>query len=150
MYRGQQLKLQILGAIVILGAVLLASLGTAEASRAPSKTERQAIRVAAMRYCQHHQEDPTHPDLLCKWEGGIRISTANQHYAWADVAGPQIDGSGILKRVRGTRDWRMVRTYGGGILSCEYWYQVIPRPVVHDLGVEGFTEGDQTFKIHRC
>ena len=101
-------------ALTMLGAILLVSAGAADASRAPRKAERKAIRVAAMNYCQNHQEDPRNPGLYCVWKGGIRVSTVSRRYAWAEVGGPHHDSSGILKRVKGTRKWRMVRTMGGG------------------------------------
>lgn len=128
-------------------AMVASSAVVADASRAPSKKERGAIKRAAMRYCEPQEQS----GYECVWKGHIRVSTRNSRFAYARVSGPAYDSSGILKRrTRNSRHWRMVRVVGGGIQPCAYWYSAAPKAVVHEFKIRGFTQGDQTFRYHRC
>ena len=44
----------------------------------------------------------------------------------------------------------MIRVVGGGIQPCSYWWDAMPRRVVHDFRIRGFTEGSGDFTYHRC
>jgi len=128
-------------------ALFLFSTVHADASRAPTKREHKAIKMAALKYCAPQEFN----GYKCIWKGHVRISTRNSHYAYARVSGPQYDSSGILRRKhKYSRRWKMVRVVGGGIQPCSYWYAKAPRGVVHEFKIRGFTNGDQTFTYHRC
>lgn len=91
------------------------------------------------------------PGYKCRWRGHVVISTINPRYAWAEVAGPNYDNSGVLRRgVRRPARWKMIRVVGGGIQSCGYWRSVVPPRVVTEFHIEGFTEGDEDFTYHPC
>lgn len=141
-------KADLLRAIAALAlASLVAATVDADASRQPKPAELRAIKRAAMKDCRSHQE----PGYGCKWAGGVRVSTANSRYAWANVNGPNYDNSGLLRRpTTRSRLWRMIRVVGGGIQPCSYWYAVAPRKVIRDLKIQGFTEGSGDFSYRRC
>lgn len=137
--------------MTLMLAVGLCSFGlaSADSSRAPTKKERKWIRKAAMKDCRQRQG--TVVGYGCEWRGGIRISTANPRYAWAEVYGPQHDHSGILRRKSPrAKYWRVKQVVGGGIQPCSYWYAKAPRRVVRDLRIEGFRENSGSFDYHRC
>lgn len=116
-------------------------------ARLPRPAELKAIRRGAMRDCRP-QEATGHK---CKWLGHVKVSTIDSRYAWAEVSGPSYDNSGVLRRsVRHPRRWKMIRVVGGGIQPCSYWRRAVPPRVVSEFGIEGFTEGDQTFTYHPC
>lgn len=135
-------------ALAIAAVLTLAFAIDAGASRAPGRAEYRAIRHAAMRDCNRHQDVPGYD---CRWRGGVKISTIDPRYAWASVAGPAYDNSGILRRPsRRSQRWHMVRVVGGGAQSCAHWYAKAPRPVVHEFRVRGFWRNSGNFEYHRC
>jgi hypothetical protein len=138
------------GDSTICGPGRLARLGASSrrrVARAPTPAEKKAIRRAAMRACRPQEFD----QYKCKWLGHVKVSTINPRYAWAEVSGPQTDGSGVLRRgKRHPGRWKLIRAVGGGIQSCSYWRSVVPRRVVTEFHIEGFTEGDESFTYHPC
>lgn len=135
--------------ILVVALVPLSTLSVvvADASRAPTREERKAIKRAAMRNCAPQEAT----GYQCIWRGHVRVSTRDPRYAYARVSGPAYDSSGILRRRhRNSSNWRMVHVVGGGIQSCEQWYRNAPRRVVREFKIRGFTEGDQSFSYHRC
>lgn len=130
----------------LLSALLVSIAAPAIASRVPSDHEKRVIRQSMMKDCRRSQDATSR--YPCKWGGNVRVSTVNDHYAWASATGPQYDNSGILRHSRGT--WRVVRVVGGGIQPCSYWREKAPAKVVTDLGVRGYSEGSGNFDYHRC
>ncbi|HVY96860.1 MAG TPA: hypothetical protein VHA54_07865 [Solirubrobacterales bacterium] len=128
------------------GLLLLAA--TAEAARAPTPGELRAIRKATMRDCKTDQH--AWRNHSCKWEGHVRVSTINPHYAWADASGPWYDNSGVLRRpsVKGQR-WRSVWVWGGSAQSCAQIRRQVPRRVVHEFGVVAVSSEDWSTLV-RC
>lgn len=138
-----------LAALIGAGLILTSLSAVVDASRAPTKKERKWIRKASMKHCRNTQ--PPIGIYGCEWQGGIRVSTVNPRYAWANSVGTSHSTSGILRR-KGKRAkyWRVIVTEGGGILSCSHWYRKAPRRVVRDLRVRGFYENSGSFDYRRC
>jgi hypothetical protein len=92
-----------------------------------------------------------HVDHMPSGSRHVRVSSVSARYAWAQASGPNYDNSGILRRpgVHGQK-WKMIVVAGGGIQPCSYWYKKVPRRVVKDLKVTGYTEGSGNFDYHRC
>lgn len=107
--------------------------GLADASRAPTKRERVAIKRVAMKACEGAAPDP------CRFHKA-RVSTKNARYAWADVTGEGFSGV-LLKRANTrTRSFKVVGTQGGGIGDCAQWRKLAPRAVLKDLRISGLTD----------
>ncbi len=92
----------------------------ADASRAPTKSERSAIKRLALKSCNRAAPEP------CRFHKA-RVSTRNARYAWADVTGEGFSGT-LLKRANTrTRRFKVVGIQGGGIGDCAYWRELARR-----------------------
>ena len=110
---------------------LLACAAPALADRKPTATEEAAIERVAVAACAAPQGD-------CAFRGA-RVSTADARFAWGKIIGEGISGV-LVKRKRGTEDFRVVGTQGGGIGACPYWRRRAPRAVLRDLRVRGLVK----------
>lgn len=110
------------------------------ADRAPSKTERTAIKRVALKACEGA------PDA-CKFHGA-RVSTANPRFAWADVTAEGFSGALVKRSSRHSRRFRVVGTQGGGIGACSYWRARAPRAVLRDLRISGVV--DDSGDVRNC
>jgi hypothetical protein len=120
--------------------VLLVTFGfgvpLADASRAPTRSERAAIKRVALKACEAGPVE-------CRFKKA-RVSTRNARYAWADVVGEGFSGALLRRANTHTRHFRVVGTQGGGIGSCEYWRDLAPRAVLRDLRISGLTDDSGT------
>ena len=106
----------------------------ADASRAPTKSEKAAIKRVALKKCNSGGA-PT----PCRFHKA-RVSTKNARYAWADVTTEGFSGV-LLKRANTkTRSFKVIGTQGGGIGDCAQWRKLAPRAVLKDLRVYGLTD----------
>jgi curli biogenesis system outer membrane secretion channel CsgG len=118
-------------AMVMFGALVPA----ADASRAPTKRERAAIKRVALNKC--NSGGAPEP---CRFHKA-RVSTKNARYAWADVTTEGFSAV-LLKRANTkTRRFKVVGTQGGGVGDCSYWRKRAPRAVLKDLKVYGVEAG---------
>jgi hypothetical protein len=120
-------------------AVLLASLGPAEAARQPTASEAKSIKRAALRACHGHGP----PGSSCEYHGA-RVSTRDPHFAWAEVT---VDGfsAALLKRpTKRSTHFHAVATQGGGIELCSKWRKHAPERVLADLHVIGLRGNGST------
>jgi hypothetical protein len=116
-------------AMMMLGVLV----APADASRAPTKRERAAIKRVAMKACGRAAPEP------CRFHKA-RVSTKNARYAWADVTGEGFSGT-LLKRANTrTRRFKVIGTQGGGIGDCAEWRKLAPRAVLKDLRISGLTD----------
>jgi curli biogenesis system outer membrane secretion channel CsgG len=116
-------------AMMMLGVLV----APADASRAPTKRERAAIKRVAMKACGRAAPEP------CRFHKA-RVSTKNARYAWADVTGEGFSGT-LLKRANTrTRRFKVIGTQGGGIGDCAQWRKLAPRAVLKDLRISGLTD----------
>ncbi|HEY2056000.1 MAG TPA: hypothetical protein VGH14_18855 [Solirubrobacterales bacterium] len=134
---GRKLKAALGSAAVV--AILVASLGPAEAARQPTPPEAKAIKRAALRACHGHGPSGS----SCEFHGA-RVSTRDPHYAWADVT---VDGfsAALLKRpTKRSNHFHAVATQGGGIELCSKWLKFAPKRVLADLHVVGLRPNGTT------
>jgi hypothetical protein len=116
-------------AMMMLGVLV----APADASRAPTKRERAAIKRVAMKACGRAAPEP------CRFHKA-RVSTKNARFAWADVTGEGFSGT-LLKRANTrTRRFKVIGTQGGGIGDCAEWRKLAPRAVLKDLRISGLTD----------
>jgi hypothetical protein len=113
----------------LLVALLLAA--PASADRKPTAEEEAAIERAGVRACARPPGD-------CAFRGA-RVSTRDQRFAWANVIAEGFSGA-LVKRKRGTTDFKVVGIQGGGIGECRYWRKRAPRKVLRDLRVRGLVK----------
>jgi hypothetical protein len=119
-----------------IAATLALATSPALADRAPTKSERSAIKRAATKECR----------LDCEFRKA-RVSTRNARYAWADVIGEGISGVLLKRRRPHSRRFKVIGFQGGGIGECSYWRKRAPRKVLRDLDVSGLVGGTDT---RRC
>jgi hypothetical protein len=116
-------------------AVLLVLAAPAAADRKATADEEAAIERVAVEKCAAPQGD-------CAFQGA-RVSTADARFGWGRIVGEGISGV-LVKRRRGTDDFRVVGVQGGGIGSCRYWRKRAPRKVLRDLKVHGVVKSGAT------
>jgi hypothetical protein len=121
------------GLLVTVMAVLGVFVAPADASRAPTKRERAAIKRVAMKACGRAAPEP------CRFHKA-RVSTKNARYAWADVTGEGFSGTLLKRASTRTRRFKVVGTQGGGIGDCAEWRKLAPRAVLKDLRISGLTD----------
>ena len=122
------------GLLVTVLAMFGALVPFADASRAPTKSERAAIKRVAMKKCE--RGGAPNP---CRFHRA-RVSTKNARYAWADVTTEGFSGV-LLKRANTkTRRFKVIGTQGGGIGDCAEWRKLAPRAVLKDLRIYGLTD----------
>jgi curli biogenesis system outer membrane secretion channel CsgG len=121
------------GLLVTVVAMFGALVPCADASRAPTKRERAAIKRVAMKACEGAAPEP------CRFHKA-RVSTKNARYAWADVTGEGFSGTLLKRSNTSTRRFKVVGTQGGGIGDCAEWRKLAPRAVLKDLRVFGLTD----------
>jgi hypothetical protein len=127
-------------ACLALGASVALTAPAALADRAPTKSERAAIKRVAAKPCAG-------PPSNCKFKRA-RVSTRNARYAWASVIGEGVSGVLVKRRTKHARRFRTIGVQGGGIQACSYWRRRAPRPVLRDLHIRGVI--DDTGATHSC
>jgi hypothetical protein len=127
-------------ALLAAGAVLGVSVPTAAADRAPSRSERSAIKRVALKACEGSPSG-------CRFRKA-RVSTRSSRYAWADVIGEGFSGALVKRPGAQSRRFRVVGTQGGGISTCAYWRARAPRAVLRDLHIRGVI--DDSGEVHSC
>ena len=116
-------------------ALVLVLAAPAAADRKPTADEEAAIERVAVEKCAAPQGD-------CAFQGA-RVSTADARFGWGRIVGEGISGV-LVKRKRGTDDFRVVGVQGGGIGSCRYWRKRAPRRALRDLNVRGLVKSGAT------
>ena len=106
----------------------------ADASRAPTKSEKAAIKRVALKKCESGGA-PT----PCRFHRA-RVSTKNARYAWADVTTEGFSAVLLKRASTKTRSFKVIGTQGGGIGDCKEWRKLAPRAVLKDLHVSGLKD----------
>jgi hypothetical protein len=119
-------------ACVALGASVALAAPSALADRAPTKSERAAIKRVAVKRCAA-------PPINCTFKRA-RVSTRNARYAWATVIGEGVSGVLVKRRTKHARRFKTIGVQGGGIQTCAYWRRRAPRRVLRDLHIRGLFE----------
>lgn len=107
------------------------------ADRAPTKSERTAIKRVATKHCAQG----------CTFKKA-RVSTRNARYAWATVIGEGISGVLLKRRTPHAHRFKRIGFQGGGIQACSYWRKRAPRRVLRDLDISGLL--DNSGATGRC
>jgi hypothetical protein len=116
-------------ALALVVGLGLAAAPAASADRAPSKSERAAIKRVALKACEG-APDP------CRFHGA-RVSTANARFAWANATAEGFSGALLKRPSRRSHRFRVVAIQGGGIGTCSDWRRHAPRAVLRDLQISG-------------
>jgi hypothetical protein len=114
----------------LLVALLLAA--PASADRKPTAAEGTAIERVGVQACARPPGD-------CAFRGA-RVSTANERFAWANVIAEGFSGALLKRPSRGSTDFKVVATQGGGIGECRDWRKHAPRRVLKDLRIRGLVK----------
>jgi curli biogenesis system outer membrane secretion channel CsgG len=121
--------------LVLIVLMFGALVPPADASRAPTKRERAAIKRVALKKCNSGGAP-----AACRFHKA-RVSTKNARYAWADVTTEGFSAVLLERANTKTRRFKVVGTQGGGVGDCSYWRKRAPRAVLKDLKVYGVEAG---------
>ena len=81
----------------------------------------------------------------CNWHSA-RVSTANPRFAWANVTSEGYSGALVKRPRKGSLQFRVVGTQGGGIGECRYWRKRAPDAVLRDLRISGLVDSGGTVR----
>jgi hypothetical protein len=127
--------------LLLLAAVaaMLVAAAPARADRAPSKSERAAIKALALKTCNGSAP------AECRFHGA-RISTPRARFAWANVTGEGFSGALLKRPTKRSLRFRVIATQGGGIGECSEWRREAPRIVLRDLRIVGLVDDSGTIR----
>ena len=126
---------------LVLAAYLALSASPALAARAPTTSERAAIKRVALEHCAA-RPDP------CRFRKA-RVSTRRERYAWATVIGEGLSGVLLERPSAHSRLFRTIGVQGGGIRECSYWRRRAPAAVRRDLRLRGLVDDTGATRICR-
>lgn len=126
-----------LPASLMILALLVAAVATAQASRAPTRAERDSLRAIVLEQCSATQPG-------CKFNGS-RVSTVNPRFALANSGGFNYGYSVIYRRANAqSLRWRARTVIGGGLPGCRELLRAAPAKVLRDLRIQGFKSNGTT------
>lgn len=80
---------------------------------------------------------------------GVRHGpAANPRFAWADVTGEGYSGALVKRPRKGSLEFRVIGTQGGGIGECRFWRKRAPDAVLRDLRIAGLV--DRSGTVRNC
>jgi hypothetical protein len=124
-------------ALLAGGVVPALALPAGARDRPPSKSERPAIKRAAMKACGG---SPSHPCTFHR----ARVSTRNARFVWANVTAEGFSGALLKRRSPDARRFKVAGVQGGGIGECSYWRARAPAAVLRDLRIVGLVDDSGT------
>ncbi len=125
-------------ALVLAAALTLVAAASASASRKATRAEASAIKQVATKPCRDTQ-------FGCNWHSA-RVSTANPRFAWANVSSEGYSGALVKRPRKGSLQFRVIGTQGGGIGECRDWRKLAPDAVLRDLHISGLVDSGGTVR----